>query len=61
MTLDRRELLRWSVAPDPQPITRVLDWNAPASTLAPEDTQAAWQAITTAAEPWLDALTTATP
>lgn len=33
-------------------------WMAPASTPALAETQAAWQAITAAADPWLDALTT---
>ena len=41
-------------------IDRTFRWNAPASTPALEDVQAAWQAITAATNPWLDALTTET-
>lgn len=40
-------------------IDRVYASGAPASTPILEDVQAAWHTITTAADPWLDSLTTA--
>ena len=39
-------------------IDQTFRWSAPASTPALDDVQAAWRAITTAADPWLDTLTT---
>ena len=41
-------------------IDREFRWGAPASTPALEDVQAAWQAITTASDPWLDTMTSET-
>jgi hypothetical protein len=39
-------------------VDRLFAYGAPASTPALEDVQSAWDAITRAADPWLDALTT---